>query len=69
MIVPLAAGGPSDTSARILAPKLSEVIGQSVVVDDGSNVTATTPDEFRALIRRETAKWTQIVKATGIQQQ
>ena len=34
MIVPLAAGGPSDTSARIVAPKLSEVIGQNVIVDN-----------------------------------
>jgi tripartite-type tricarboxylate transporter receptor subunit TctC len=34
IIVPLAAGGPSDTMARILAHKLTEVIGQSVVVDN-----------------------------------
>ena len=34
MIVPLAAGGPSDTTARIIAPKLSEAIGQNVVVDN-----------------------------------
>ena len=34
MIVPLAAGGPSDTTARIVAPKISEVIGQNVVVDN-----------------------------------
>ena len=34
LIVPLAAGGPSDTSARILSPKLSEVIGQTIVVDN-----------------------------------
>ena len=34
--------------------------------DDGSTVVASTPDEFRALMRRETAKWTQIVKTAGI---
>lgn len=39
------------------------------LAEDGSNVVANTPEEFRALIRRETAKWTQIVKAAGIQPQ
>lgn len=34
VIVPLAAGGPSDTMARILATKLTEVIGQTVIVDN-----------------------------------
>ncbi len=34
VIVPLAAGGPSDTMARILAAKLTEVIGQTVIVDN-----------------------------------
>ena len=34
--------------------------------DDGATVTASTPEEFRALIRRETAKWTQIVKSAGM---
>ncbi len=39
------------------------------LAEDGSSVVANTPEEFRALIRRETAKWTQIVKAAGIQPQ
>jgi len=39
------------------------------LAEDGSSVVANTPEEFRALIRRETAKWTQIVKATGMQPQ
>lgn len=39
------------------------------LAEDGSSVVANTPDEYRALIRRETVKWTQIVKAAGIQPQ
>lgn len=34
LIVPLAAGGPSDTLARTLAQKLGEVIRQNVIVDN-----------------------------------
>ena len=53
MIVPLAAGGPSDTLARILAVKMSEAIGQSVIVDNrpgasgiiGIEMTAKSPPD------------------------
>jgi tripartite-type tricarboxylate transporter receptor subunit TctC len=34
MVVALAAGGPTDTVARIFAPKLSEILGQQIVVDN-----------------------------------
>lgn len=34
MVVALAAGGPTDTVARIFAAKLSDVMGQQVVVDN-----------------------------------
>src|SRR6185503_2048294 len=34
MIVPLAPGGPSDTLARILAAKMTEPLGQNVIVDN-----------------------------------
>jgi tripartite-type tricarboxylate transporter receptor subunit TctC len=53
LIVPLAAGGPSDTIARIVAGRLSEVLGQNVVVDNragasgiiGTEITAKAPPD------------------------
>jgi tripartite-type tricarboxylate transporter receptor subunit TctC len=51
MIVPLAAGGPSDTIARIVAAKMTEAIGQNVIVENrpgasgiiGTEVTVRSP--------------------------
>jgi tripartite-type tricarboxylate transporter receptor subunit TctC len=42
MVVPFAAGGPTDTYARIVADRLSTIWGQQVVIDNkggaGSNI-------------------------------
>jgi tripartite-type tricarboxylate transporter receptor subunit TctC len=42
MIVPLAAGGPTDVNARIVAEQLSKIWGQQVVIDNkggaGTNI-------------------------------
>lgn len=59
MIVPYAPGGNVDISARIVAPHLTEVLGQSVVVDNrpgaGGNLGASlvaksTPDGYTLLV-------------------
>jgi len=34
MVVTFAAGGPNDTVARILAPRMSEVLGQQVIIEN-----------------------------------
>src|SRR5262245_20951201 len=55
MVVPIAAGGGGDVLARILAPRLSELLGRPVIVDnDGraggmlgvSRVAKAAPDGY-----------------------
>ena len=49
MVVAFAAGGPTDIVGRMLAPRLSEILGQQVIVDNkpgatGNIGTATVAD-------------------------
>jgi tripartite-type tricarboxylate transporter receptor subunit TctC len=48
LIVPLAAGGPSDTLARILANKMTEVMGQNVIVDNRPGASGIVGTEIGA---------------------
>ena len=65
VIVPQAAGGANDTIARVVAQKLSEQLGQSVVIENrvgaGGNVgTAATakarPDGYTVMITADSAQ-------------
>ncbi|MGH8612363.1 MAG: tripartite tricarboxylate transporter substrate binding protein [Gammaproteobacteria bacterium] len=59
LIVPLAAGGPSDIMARTVGQKLTDMLGQSVIVDNrpgaagiiGHDITAkSAPDGYTILL-------------------
>src|SRR3954471_23188182 len=63
VIVPLAPGGGSDYTARFIAPRLSERVGQPVVVDNrpgasgilGTDLVAkATPDGYTLLLAYST---------------
>jgi len=46
IIVPLAAGGPSDTMARIVAKRLTEIFGHTVIVDNRPGASAIIGTEL-----------------------
>jgi tripartite-type tricarboxylate transporter receptor subunit TctC len=59
MIVPFAAGGPTDVVGRIVAERLSDVLGQQVVVENvggaggmtgAQRVALANPDGYQALL-------------------
>ena len=69
LVVPFAAGGPSDVAGRIVASGLSEVIGQQVVVENPSGAGGTVgslrvakapPDGYQFVIGNSgTHAWSQ----------
>jgi tripartite-type tricarboxylate transporter receptor subunit TctC len=59
MVVPFAAGGPIDVVGRIITPRMSELLGQQLVVDNipgaggmvgASRVSKTQPDGYTILL-------------------
>ena len=59
MVVPFAAGGPADTVGRILAPGLSELLGQQIIVENvggsggmtgAARVAKAAPDGYQFVL-------------------
>lgn len=74
LIVASAPGGGIDTTARTLATKMTEIIGQSVLVENragasgiiGSERVGTTPKAFADFLQEEIERWAKVVKSAGI---
>lgn len=59
IVVPFAAGGPADITTRTIAPRLTELLGQAIVVDNragangvlgADNVVKSPPDGYSLLM-------------------
>ena len=58
MVVPFAAGGPSDISARNIAPRMTELLGATIVIDNrggasgfiGAEIVAKAPPDGYTLL-------------------
>lgn len=48
MVVPNAAGGPSDIAARLIAPRLAEVVKQNFIVDNRASANGVTGTDYVA---------------------
>ncbi|MCX7138646.1 MAG: tripartite tricarboxylate transporter substrate-binding protein, partial [Proteobacteria bacterium] len=46
LVIPFAPGGVVDTTARVIGPKLSEALGQPVLIDNKSGAGGTLAAEF-----------------------
>lgn len=64
---------PAGTPPAIIARLTREIVAvvstpemKEILAADGSEVVASTPDEFAAFVKAELAKWAKVVKATGI---
>ena len=48
LVVPYSAGGGADTTARLIAPKLQEALGETVVIDNKPGAGGAIGDDFVA---------------------
>src|SRR5215471_2667655 len=69
LVVPFAAGGPSDVAGRIIAQRMSEILGQQVIVENPAGAGGTvgslrvaraTPDGYQFVLGNSgTHVWSQ----------
>ena len=63
-VVPYVPGGSTDTSARIVAEKLAQILGQPVVIENKTG--GGKPEAYADIVAREIAKWRQVIKDSPI---
>jgi tripartite-type tricarboxylate transporter receptor subunit TctC len=67
---------PAGTPAAVVNKLQAEIVRavhspeiQAAMASEGADPVGSSADEFAAFIRAEIAKWTQVVKTAGIQQE
>jgi len=66
------AGTPRDIISKLHAQIVRALQSADVrqrLLTDGAEPVGSSPEEFAAFIRAETAKWAKVVKASGIAQE
>ena len=64
MVVPFAAGGPSDITARVIGPRLTELLGQPIIVDNRGGANGVIGAE--AAIRSPADGYTLLMSTSSI---
>jgi tripartite-type tricarboxylate transporter receptor subunit TctC len=64
IVVPFAAGGPADITSRIIAPRLTELLGQPIVVDNRGGANGVIGTE--AVIRSPADGYTMLLCTASI---
>ena len=62
------AGTPSEITSRIYAVIITDLRAADTrarIAADGGEVIGSTPEEFAAVLKRDLAKWTKVVKESG----
>ena len=62
------AGTPPEITAKLYAAIIADLRNDDTrarIAADGGEVVGSTPEEFAAVLKRDLAKWTKVVKDSG----